>query len=110
MRIQTGFQTGLLAALVATACILGTAVAQGTDPKATNKSTDCTGKAEVGATPIEKGDNSGAKNMGTTGWSGGMREPGSGSSADKQPSKSASEQPERAKGLDPTKPQANKPC
>ena len=53
------------------------------------------------ATQMEKGSDSGSKNMGSTGWSGGDRQVGAGTSADRK--STDSEQPATAKGLDPTK-------
>jgi hypothetical protein len=58
-------------------------------------SKECVDATQKPATDDAKGPNSGSKNMGVTGWSGG----------DRQPSTSGNDtgQPATAKGLDPTK-------
>jgi hypothetical protein len=66
---------------------------------------DCQKKKSEPATPVEKGEASGSKNMGATGWSGG----GLGGSHNQTTNSSATPssptaQPETATGLDPTKP------
>lgn len=78
--------------------------AQTPSPDGASK-TDCTTaqKAEP-ATPVEKGETSGSKNIGATGWSGG----GLGGSHNQTTNAGATPssptvQPETATGLDPTK-------
>lgn len=80
--------------------------AQTPTPAADASKQDCT-KAEKAepATPVEKGETSGSKNIGATGWSGG----GLGGSHDQATNagptpSSPTVQPETASGLDPTKP------
>jgi hypothetical protein len=68
---------------------------------------DCATKKSEPATPVEKGEASGSKNIGATGWSGG----GLGGSHNQTTNSGAtpaspSAQPETARGLDPTKPTA----
>ena len=90
------------------ACMLSMAGAAAVAQKAEPTAPDCANQPPP-ATTMEKAPDSGSKNMGTTGESGGTRDPGSGSPSDKQPSKSADQQPETAKGLDPSKPEQGKP-
>lgn len=64
----------------------------------------CSAKKSEPATPVEKGEASGSKNMGATGWSGG----GLGGSHNQTTNSGATPssptpQPETATGLDPTK-------
>lgn len=55
-------------------------------------------------TPVEKGSDSGSKNMGSTGWSGGgMGGSHTGTSASGPTPGSTTEHPATAKGVDPTK-------
>ena len=77
---------------------------------------DCEARAAAPAKPgtaTEKGPDSGTKNMGATGWSGGGL---GGSHNETSPSgptaESKTEHPPTAKGLDPTKPERNgaAPC
>lgn len=98
-----------LTAVILAAVVLGTASAGAQTP--TQNSTDC-GRSTTTAPPppataTEKGPDSGSKNMGTTGWSGGMRDPGAGTSADKK--STGTDQPATAKGVDPTNSARNSP-
>lgn len=68
---------------------------------------DCTtAKSSQSTTPVNKGSSSGAKNMGSTGWSGGgLGGSYNGTSHDGASGRSRTIQPELARGLDPTKSQ-----
>ena len=101
-------------AVVTPAVLLDAAVPQA--QPASQMSDECgqTAPPPAPATKMETGADSGSRNMGSTGWSGGDRQVGAGTSEDHKPT--GSEQPATAKGLDPTKgtssqkQAATKPC
>jgi hypothetical protein len=95
-----------LGAALAAVMMVGGAMAQTPQPA---KQQECaqTESQPKPATPPEQGPKSGPNNMGSTGWTGGMPDAGSGkpgSSSAQNP-----EQPATAKGLDPTEPNASQP-
>jgi hypothetical protein len=68
---------------------------------ASSGSKDCVDATKKPATDDAKGPDSGGKNMGVTGWSGGDRQPSAGSKAER--TGTTPDNPATAKGLDPTK-------
>jgi hypothetical protein len=66
-------------------------------------SKDCVDGTQKPATDDAKGPDSGSKNMGVTGWSGGDRQPSSDNKAERNQKGNETGQPATAKGLDPTK-------
>src|SRR5262245_52953771 len=101
--------TAALAATAVLACLGASVLAQ-----SPTRNADCeSAPPSKPATSTDKSADSGTKNMGSTGWSGGGM---GGSHNDTTPSGPApgspNEQPATAKGLDPIKPdtQAPRPC
>ena len=66
----------------------------------------CVDATQKPATDDAKGPDSGSKNMGVTGWSGGDRQPSSSNKAERNDTG----QPATAKGLDPTKDKGTGSC
>ena len=74
-------------------------------------SKDCVDATQKPATDDAKGPDSGSKNMGVTGWSGGDRQPSSDKKAERNQKGNETGQPATAKGLDPTKDKGTgRPC
>jgi hypothetical protein len=73
---------------------------------ASSGSKDCVDATKKPATDDAKGPDSGSKNMGVTGWSGGDRQPRGGNKA--EPNDTG--QPATAKGLNPTKDKSTGSC
>ena len=89
-------------ATIAVLALSHVAVAQTAQPKV--KCGDRKAPAVEAPTKLEKGADSGAKNGGSTGWSGsGMGGSTNGTTASGPTASSPNEHPETAKGLDPTK-------
>ncbi len=79
-------------------------VAQTPGTEVTPKADCSSAKKSEPATPVEKGEASGSKNMGATGWSGGGLGGSHNQTANAGPAPSSrTVQPETASGLDPTK-------
>jgi hypothetical protein len=77
------------------------------DAQSTSSSSkDCVDATKKPATDDAKGPDSGSKNMGVTGWSGGDRQPSAGNKAESNDTG----QPATAKGLDPTKDKGTGSC
>ena len=88
--------------------------AQGSDqaqPQPAEPKTGCTPSAESKSpTATARGPDSGTKNMGSTGWSGGGMGGSHNDTTEAGPlSGSGTEHPSTAQGLDPTKPQTGVP-
>ncbi len=66
----------------------------------------CVDATQKPATDDAKGPDSGSKNMGVTGWSGGDRQPSSSNKGERNDTG----QPATAKGLDPTKDKVTGSC
>jgi hypothetical protein len=73
-------------------------------------STGCVDATQKPATDDAKGPDSGSKNMGVTGWSGGDRQPSSDNKAERDQKGNETGQPATAKGLDPTKDKGTGTC
>ncbi len=96
---------GMLAIWLALALLVPPVAAQTPTIQAPPKVDCSSAKKSEPATPVEKGEASGSKNMGATGWSGGGLGGSHNQTANSGPTQSSrSVQPEVASGLDPTKP------
>jgi hypothetical protein len=102
MRRPLHILSALLLTVVLHASSFGHAGAQ----SASTGSKDCVDATKKPATDDAKGPDSGSKNMGVTGWSGGDRQPSGGNKS--EPNDSG--QPATAKGLDPTMDKATGSC
>ena len=77
---------------------------------ASSGSKDCVDATKKPATDDAKGPDSGGKNMGVTGWSGGDRQPSAGNKAERNGTGTTPDSPATAKGLDPTKDKGTGSC
>jgi hypothetical protein len=77
---------------------------------ASSGSKGCVDATKKPATDDAKGPDSGGKNMGVTGWSGGDRQPSAGSKAERNDTGTTPDSPATAKGLDPTKDKGTGSC
>jgi hypothetical protein len=92
----------LVIAMTLQASLCGHAGAQ----SASSGSKDCVDATKKPATDDANGPDSGSKNMGVTGWSGGDRQPSGGNKAESNDTG----QPATVKGLDPTKDKGTGSC
>jgi hypothetical protein len=94
--------SGLVIVVAMQASLSGHVSAQ----SASSGSSGCVDETKKPATDDAKGSDSGSKNMGVTGWSGGDRQPTGGNKAERNDTG----QPATAKGLDPTKDKGTGSC